>query len=145
MRDYGTVLRKAFFDTLKNAIVVNGTTIPIFDEKMEAGTRNDLFIKISSQDVRHDNTKCHFRARCTITLMVVDSTKSVGGKLLVDQVSDNILNILYPTKKTNTLDVAPPYQLVTSYFDTSETFFGKSADGYETGKILYFQNTINQS
>lgn len=144
MRDYGTVIRKAYFNALKNAIVVNGTTIPVFDEKFETGN-SQLFIKISSQDMDELNTKCHFRARCTIRLDVVELTKSVGGKLKVDEVTDKIFQTLYPTRKTNILDVEAPFQLVISKFRDSQTIFGKAADGYETAKVLFFSNIINQS
>ncbi len=144
MRDYGTVIRKAYFDALKNAIVIEGSTIPVFDEKHEVGN-SELYIKISSQDMQQQNTKCHFRAKCVIRLQVTELTKTVGSKLKSDQVSDLILTTLYPTKKTNILDIDPPFQLVTSVLDGTDTFFDKTQTGYTQGKLLYFSNTINQS
>lgn len=144
MRDWGTVIRKAYFDALRNAIVIEGATIPVFDEKMDT-EKNDIFIKIGPQETRNMNTKCHFRAACTIQIWIVDRRKSTASKLKIDDVANQILTTLYPTKKTNILDVDPPYQLVASVFDTSDTVFGKTADGFETTKVLYFQNTINQS
>lgn len=144
MKDYGTVIRKAYFNALKNAIVIDGSTIPVFDEKYETGN-SELFIKISSQDMQQRNTKRHFRAECTIRLQITEITKSVGGKLKADAVADAILTTLYPTRTTNILDIDPPYQLVVSVHESSDTFFDKTQTGFTTGKLLYFSNIINQS
>lgn len=146
MKDYGTILRKAYYDVIRNNVIVDSAPVPIVDEKIEDQPNSSVIIKIGTQDTQQTNTKNHFRAQCRVTVEIIQFTQSVITKLLIDDVANQILTLLYPTRKTNTLIVPSPYQLPVSELETTDTSpFVQQKAGLSISKVLVFNNIINQS
>ncbi len=146
MRDYGTIIRKAFYDVIKNEVTIDSGVVPIIDEKVEGNSGSAVVIRITTQDMQQQNTKHHFRATCRVLVEVTQYTKTAITKLKIDNVCNQILTLLYPDPKTIALTVPSPYQLPVSYLEGTDTSpFMKVEAGLAITKTLIFNNIINQS
>lgn len=147
MRDYGLVVRKAFFDKLNGQISSgqDGAIVPIVDEKVEDDQMGDLFIAMKSQSVTQQDTKSTKRAVCQIRLDIVQFTKTAASKTLLDYIADQILFLLYPNPRMHSLNPEGPYQISVSKLESSDTSPFQQVDGgYLITKSLIFSNRINQ-
>src|SRR5689334_11042694 len=100
MRDFDIPLRRAYFNALKDQITIEGAVIPVADSKLEEmKTEGDIYIMVTNQNTQSNNTKSTFKVVSEISLDIVHRMKSAGQKRIVDLVSDQILETLFPTRK----------------------------------------------
>jgi hypothetical protein len=146
MIDYDTGLRKGYYDVLVGLVSINGSVIPVVDEKLDTQlTEHDIYIKLTTQNVVQQNNKSYFAASVDLSIDIVQLTLSVGGKLTVDDVADQIYNLLFPTKNTITVILPGPLKLTNAYLQNSTTDpMRETPKGFITIKTLTFFNRIIQ-
>lgn len=147
MRDYGLVVRKAFYDKINGQINSgpDNFIVPVVDEKIEDDQPSDLFIALKSQSVTQQDSKSTKRALCQIRLDIVQFTRTAKSSTLLDYIADQILFLIYPNERLHSLVPEGPYQISTSKLDSMETLPLERVDnGYLSTKSLYFSNRINQ-
>lgn len=109
-------LRKAYLEKLKD-VEVNGVKIPFYDERVGAkppiiGTATAYGI-ITNQTANDILIKCGFYQDCSITIDIVTKyPKQMGGKLLSEQISGKVLELLR-TGDTSDYPVMEGFQIVT--------------------------------
>lgn len=147
MRDYGLVVRKAFYDKLNGQINSgpDNFIVPVVDEKVENDQNSDLFIALKSQNVTQQDSKSTKRAVCQINLDIVQFTKTAASKTLLDYIADQILFLIYPNERMHSLQAIEGYQISVSKLDSMETSPFQAVDGgFLITKTLIFSNRINQ-
>ncbi len=100
MRDTQKILRSAIYQALNNTVVVNGNTIPVFDEARSVTSAANVFILLSTQQESANDTDDTFMTTSSIDLEVIHKTGAAVSKDLMDDVSNAILTILFPTAWT---------------------------------------------
>ena len=89
-------LRKAFFDKLNN-IMVDGFSIPCFDERVTGSFVPFHYILLSTQTKREDKyNKCNDRWDCDILLDIITTypaTGNTGSKLLAENIEEQVINL----------------------------------------------------
>lgn len=147
MKDYGYHIRQGYFNAINGLITYEGGTIPVIDEKLDHQlTEHDIYIKLSTQNDQQVNNKCYFAATCEVVADIVHRTKSVGGKMVVDDISDQMLTLLFPTPKTTTVTVPDPMQLSYARFENASTSPLRDVPGgFIQIKTLTFSNRVAQT
>jgi hypothetical protein len=111
MRNTKLALRKAVYDLLKDQIVIDEVTIPVFDEKRQAGVGSgNLFIVLSTQQESESTwqTDCNFCNRSSIDIEIMVKTAYEVTKDTQDEVEQQILDILFPSYAGDVLQDAVP-------------------------------------
>lgn len=146
MIDYDTGLRKGYYDALSGNVTIEGSEIPVVDEKLDTQlTEHDIYIKLTTQNVSQGNNKSYFAANVDMNIDIVQFTKSVGGKLIVDDVADQVYSLLFPTKNTNAIVVPSPLKLTFAHLQNSTTEPTRKVEGgFITIKTLTFLNRVTQ-
>jgi hypothetical protein len=111
MRNTKLALRKAVYDLLKDQIVIDEVTIPVFDEKRQAGVGSgNLFIVLSTQQESESTwqTDCNFCNRSSIDIEIMVKTAYEVTKDTQDDVEQQILDILFPSYGGDVLQDAVP-------------------------------------
>lgn len=122
MRDWGYYLRKAYFDALNEKVMYEDAIIPVVDEKVDQRiSEGNIYIKLYTQNESQNNTKCYFAANGELVIDIVHKTHTAVSKMVVDAVGDQILNLLFPTRKSTSLSIAPPFLLSYARFERSDT------------------------
>ena len=146
MVDIGQKLRKAYFTALDGSITYEGSAVPIVDEKLDVNiTEHDIYVLMTSQNEVDTNNKSYFARECDIVLRVINRRKATGTKEAVENVSDQILTVLFPTKNTTGLTVDSPLKL--SYARLTQAEYNPLAqeqDSFIISKSLTFKNRIIQ-
>jgi hypothetical protein len=149
MNDAGQAIRKAYFAALNNQVgnpENAANKIPVVDEKLDLNiTDHDLYILIGGQAENLNNVKNMWAKECDISLTVVNRRKSTNSKTYIENISDQILTILFPTRTTNGLTVTSPFKLTYARLTSAQYAFDKSNDGWQISKTLVFRNHITQS
>jgi hypothetical protein len=111
MRNTKLALRKAVYDLLKDQIVIDEVTIPVFDEKRQAGVGSgNWFIVLSTQQESESTwqTDCNFCNRSSIDIEIMVKTAYEVTKDTQDEVEQQILDILFPSYVGDVLQDAVP-------------------------------------
>jgi hypothetical protein len=149
MNDAGGIIRKAFFDALDNEVENPenaANKIPVVDEKLDLNiTEHDLYILIGGQGGTVLGIKDAWMKEIDISLTIVNRRKATNSKTYVENICDQILTILFPTRNTNGLTVASPFKLTYARLTSEQYNFEKLADGWQISKTLVFRNHITQS
>lgn len=149
MNDAGQVIRKSYYEALNNQVdnpESPATKIPVVDEKLDLNiTEHDLFILIGGQAGTVQGVKTMWAKEMDIALTVVNRRKATNTKTLIENICDQILTILFPTRTTNGLSVAAPFKLTYARLTGEQYDFKEIADGFQISKTLTFKNYICQS
>lgn len=146
MKDSG-IIRKAYFDALNGQLLLDGLTqVPIGDEKVDQGiTASDLYVLIGAQNETDVSNKTNWALNVELALTIVNRREATNTKTEVEQISDQILGILFPTKTTNGLSVATPYTISLANLSGSEYYFKPiQSGGWQITKQLTFKNRLTQ-
>lgn len=149
MNDTAGAIRKAYFEALNNMVAnPDGgvTAIPVVDEKLDLNiTEHDLYILISGQAGTPRDVKNMWVKEEDINITVVNRRKATNSKLLIENIADQILTIIFPTRTTNGLSIESPFKLTYARLINDQTNFEKLQDGWQVSKSLIFKNHITQS
>lgn len=146
MIDYDTGLRKGYYDVLNGNVTVNGSVIPVVDEKLDTQlTEHDIYIKLTTQNVTQGNNKSYFAANVDLNIDIVQRTDTVASKLTIDDVADQVYTLLFPTRNTTAIVLPSPLKLTFAHLQNSTTEpTRKETVGFITIKTLTFLNRVTQ-
>lgn len=150
--DVSEALRRAYF-TLLNPLVVDGVTIPVFDEFVNPGMSIPVLDNASvyvvlqdQQEVEGTQNFCAYRQNCNITVRVVTKypTNMAIGKRVSEKVSNVIQSIIKPTGKTHALTNGNGYSYQRVTKDVSRSLFEEANGQTAISKVIIYNNTVNQ-
>lgn len=141
MKDPGYSLRKAYFDKLNGNVLLNSTTVNIYDNIPNHAEYP--YIQIANISTADESTKDNFNTNCVVTLQLYTGTAGYSySKKDVDTLSNQVLQLL--VSKTNKPDAGPDFSIITSQLESS-TYLETQYDGfYEVRKIIRIRNIIEQ-
>jgi hypothetical protein len=149
MNDVGEAVRKGFYNALNNAIAIPGDPIgkvPIVDEKLDLNiTENDLYMLIGGQQETTTNTKSNWGNEVDLSITIVNRRKATNSKTTIENIADQMLQILFPTRVTFGLSVDSPFRLSYTKYMNSQYTFEKLVDGWQINKQLIFKTRITQT
>ena len=146
MIDIGQKLRKSYFDALDGNLTWDGGAVPVVDEKLDVQiTDQDVYIIMTAQNEVDANNKTYWARECDIELRIINRRKATNTKEVVENVSDQVLTLLYPTKNTTVLAIDSPLSLTYSRLTNAEYDpLAQTEDGFVISKKLVFKNRITQ-
>jgi hypothetical protein len=149
MNDPGQVVRKSFYDALNDQVLNPEneiTTIPIVDEKLDLNiTEADLYMLIGGQAENPANTKSSWVDEVDLNITVVNRRKATNSKTTVENISDQLLGILFPTKTTFGINIPEPFKLSVMRKVSAQYTFDKTNDGWIISKAIIFRTRITQT
>lgn len=148
MVDTGTAIRAAYFEILNGNVFIEGAAIPFVDEKLDAEiSEQDIYVLFTSQDeeVESESNKSQTVNDVLTKMQIVNRRRATGNKEKVEDVSNQILTLLFPTVNTWAVSLDDPLYLVFSLFVNGQyNPIGKDENGFIVSKILTFKNRITQ-
>lgn len=146
MRDAGEAIRKGFFNALNGQITIEGSPIPIVDEKLDLNiTEHDLYMLIGGQQETTANTKSTWANEIDLSVTVVNRRKATNSKTTIENIADQMLQILFPTRTTFGLSIDAPIKLSYVKYMNGQYTFEKLVDGWQISKQLIFKTRITQT
>jgi len=100
MRDTKKILRYAIYNALSGNVSYNSANVPVYDEKKKVSSTDNIYILLSTQQETSDNTFSAFMNNSSIDLEVYHKTGSEVSKDIMDDVSNTILEVIFPTPST---------------------------------------------
>lgn len=146
MIDIGQKLRKAYYDSLAGNLVYKGTFVIVLDEKME----NDIsaypvYVLFTTQSEVDANNKSYFARECDMVINIINQRKSANSKEIVEDISDQILKRLFPTKTTLGLTLDLPFRLSYARLTNAEyNPLTMTESGFVISKSLTIRNRVIQ-
>jgi hypothetical protein len=146
MNDAGQAVRKSYYDTLNGQVEYDGSPVPIVDEKLDLNiTEHDLYMLIGGQGGSVLPVKTIWAKEMDISITVVNRRKATNSKTIIENLCDQILTILFPTRTTNGLTVPNPFKLTYARLVREDYAFDKEQTEWVISKVLIFRNHITQS
>jgi hypothetical protein len=149
MNDSGQAVRKGFYSALFNAVEIPGDPInkvPIVDEKLDLNiTDHDLYMLIGGQQATAVNTKQTWGKEVDLNITVVNRRKATNSKTIIENISDQMLLILFPTRTSFGLSIEAPFKLSYVKYISDSYQFEKLADGWQISKAIVFKTRITQT
>jgi len=149
MNDVGQAVRKGFYIALFNAIAIPGDPIqkvPIVDEKLDLGiTDHDLYMLIGGQQANEANTKQTWGKEVDLNITVVNRRKATNSKTIIENIADQMLQVLFPTRTSFGLSVDAPFKLSYVKYVSESYQFEKLVDVWQISKAMVFKTRITQT
>lgn len=146
MNDAGQAVRKGFYTALNGNITIEGAPIPIVDEKLDLDiTEHDLYMLIGGQQANAANTKSTWAKEVDLNITVVNRRKSTNSKTIIENIADQMLRVLFPTKTSFGLTVDVPFKLSYVKYVSDSYQFEKLTDGWQISKAMVFKTRITQT
>ena len=148
MNDPGQVVRKGIYDALNDQVInpVNAVSkVPVVDEKLDLNiTEHDLYILIGGQSETPVNTKSSWANEVDLSLTLVNRRKATNSKTTIEDIADQVLGILFPTRTTFGITISEPFQLSYVKRVSAQYNFQKLEDGWEISKSIVLKTRITQ-
>lgn len=146
MIDIGQKLRKAYFNVLSGHLFYNGSPVPVVDEKIESNiAENELYVMFMTQNEQNMNTKTYWGRECELVVTIVNHRLATNTKEAVENVSTQILELLFPSRNSNALNLESPLKLSLAYLTNAEyNPLTKTDTGFFVSKVLVFKNRVIQ-
>lgn len=146
MRDTSKILRYAVYNALSGNITYGGTNIPVYDEKKKIHDKASVYVLLSTQqEVPGNDIQGVFDTESIIDLEICYKTGSEISKDVLDDVSNEVLQILLPTPTTIGIQQPSGFQIQNFRYSGSLTrTFEISQTESIVRKILKFSSTIIQ-
>ena len=146
MNDAGQAVRKGFYDTLDGQITIEGSPIPIVDEKLDLNiTEHTLYMLIGGQQANPANTKTTWVKEVDLNITIVNRRKATNSKTTIENIADQMLQILFPTRTTFGLSISDPFKLSYAKYISESYTFEKLVDGWQISKQMIFKTRITQT
>ena len=144
-------VRRAIFNAL-GTVNYNGATIPVFDEYVNPnvaiptvnGSECYILIQDQQEDTNIQQTFCHDRTNCNITLRVVTKFKGVGGKATSEGIMDIVVKKIKPTPRTHTLQDVDVYRIQDVRIELSRSYSEFANNQTAINKVTIFNVIVNQ-
>lgn len=148
MNDSGTAIRKSYFNALNGLIEIEGSPIPVVDEKLDVNiTDHDIYVMMMDQveDLSTNAVKTYWSNECLLRMQICNQRKATNTKEIVESVADQILTILFPDRLTNALSIDAPFSLTyAKYLNGQYSPVVQNQLGFIITKTLTFKNRITQ-
>ena len=146
MIDIGQKLRKAYFTALDGNLTWDGAAVPVVDEKLDVQiTDQDVYVIMTAQNEVDANNKSYWARECDIEMRIINRRKATNTKEVVEDASNQVLTILFPTKNTVGISIDSPLSLTYSRLTNAEYDpLAQTDDGFVISKKLVFKNRITQ-
>lgn len=148
MNDAGKVVRKGFYDALNSQLEHpdNGaTTIPVVDEKLDVNiTEHDLYVLIGGQAASPADNKSHWVREVDLNITIVNRRKATNSKVIIENISDQMLEIIFPTRTTFGISIEQPFLLSYVKYQSENYVFDQTPDGWEIKKSIVLRTRITQ-
>lgn len=146
MLDIGQKLRKAYFTVLNGNILYEGGVVPIVDEKLDVNiSEHDVYILMQAQNEIDVPNRCYPITDCDISMRIVSQLASVGKKEVVENISNQVLTLLFPVHNYNTLSIDAPLKIIYAVKTNSEySPLVQNESGFIISKTLTIKNRIKQ-
>lgn len=146
MVDIGQKIRKAYYEALTGNLVYESSVIPVVDEKLDVNiTEHDIYVLMQAQNEVDRNNKSFWARECDLSMRIVNQRKATNEKEVVEDVSNQILTILFPTRTTTSLAIDAPLKLVWARLINSEySPLIQNETGLIISKTITFKNRITQ-
>lgn len=146
-QDVGQPLRAAYFSVLNGQLTYEASVIPIVDEKLDVDiTEHDIYVLMLDQIEDDTNAnKSNWATEVLLRMQVVNQRKSTNTKEVVEDISNQILTILFPTRTTTSLSLTAPLSL--TYAKKVSANYNpliQNDRGFLISKVLEFKNRITQ-
>lgn len=150
--DVSEALRRAYYSVL-NPLVVDGVTIPVFDEFVNPQVtipildNASVYVVLQDQQEYEGNQNfCSYRQNCNITVRVVTKypTNLSIGKRVSEKVSNVIQMLIKPTGKTHALVNGNGYSYQRVTKEVSRTLFEEANGQTAISKVIIYNNIVNQ-
>lgn len=113
MKDTKKILRSAIYTALNGNVSYNAVNVPVYDERVPSTTTSNLFIAFSTQqeqDVEEQDST--WVTDSFIDFDIVNKTASEVSKDINDDVYEDVLEILFPTRLTIGITVPSGFQFL---------------------------------
>ena len=142
MLDCTNNLRQCYLNILKNNVIYNGKTIPVYGQ-MPFETTPSIYIILSSVNESADNNNQLFISDSDIDIDIFVEQYRKPDLSVVDAISSLVLNLLIPT--TGIHDVGDAYfQIYPLSRIASRYLNSNDGDVYLSRKIITINNSIIQ-
>jgi hypothetical protein len=113
MKDTMKPFRKAIYDRLKNNVVYKSTAVAIYDEKVFTGETPIVYILFGTQREQNvDDTDCAWETRSSIDILIISRTQSETSKDVLDDISNNILDLLLNLPGSDNLAAQTGFKII---------------------------------
>jgi hypothetical protein len=145
VNDPDKAIRTAYKNALDGNLTFNSLPVPVVDEKLHADDRNDVYVMFSTQNANDKPNKTYHATEVNLAVLVVNRRESTVQKSVIDNISDQILQIVLPTLNTHGLTIGSPFKITFVKRDNSNTEGAKLEDGtFIIAKQINFRNRITQ-
>jgi hypothetical protein len=110
MRDPNKIFRDALIQALDGNLTYDGSPVNVFNEQAEPGN-NNTYVIISSQSSAQEPNLSGFGHQCMIMMDVITKQYHLVTKDVVDEVSEQITEILFPSVQANGLVSQSGFQI----------------------------------
>jgi hypothetical protein len=122
LKDTKKILRLALFNALNGNVLFNAATVSVYEEKLPSGVAPDMFILLlNQQETPQDFNSEVFITRSSIDIEVIHKTGSDVSKDDIDNVYNDIMEIVFPARKTLGLTIPVGFQFQEGYIESCFT------------------------
>jgi hypothetical protein len=148
MRDVGQAIRQAYFEALQGNVVFEGNAIPFVDEKLDIDiNEQNIYVLFTTQDEEGQGVqnKTKFVSEVLLKMVIVNQRQATSTKETVEDISNQILQTLFPTRTTWSVSLASPLSLTYARFVNAQyNPLVQTDQGFQISKVLTFKNRITQ-
>lgn len=148
MRDVGQAIRQAYFEALQGNVVFEGNVIPFVDEKLDIDiNEQNIYVLFTTQDEEGQGVqnKTKFVSEVLLKMVIVNQRQATSTKETVEDISNQILETLFPTRTTWSVSLASPLSLTYARFVSAQyNPLVQTDQGFQISKVLTFKNRITQ-
>lgn len=107
------ILNLAVFNALNGNLSWDGDNVPVYDEKRRVNATDNIYVVLSTQQESDaPQTSDAFITLSTIDIEILHKTDYEVSKTVVNNISNQILNIIFPTPQTNGMPVQDHFQIL---------------------------------
>lgn len=137
MRDVGTAVRKAIYTAIYGNVKWEGAAVPVADEKLDKLiTDSNLYILFDTQTETQINVKCHYATSVNLNIRVVQKRQATNSKTVVEDLANQIMQILKPTKLATGFTLPAPFKLSLFNISSAEYQFTEDQNGFIIWKLI---------
>lgn len=148
MVDIGVHLRSAYYAVLNGNITIEGNQIPVVDEKLDVDvSEQDAYVMFITQTEETETVanKTNYVNETLMRIQVVNQRRATNTKEIVEEVSSQILSLLFPAKNTTAITLGSPLNLTYAKYVTGDYRpLTKNDKGFLISKVLTFKNRVTQ-
>lgn len=148
MKDIGTLLRQAYFEALQGQVVYEGNAIPFVDEKLDIDiNEQNIYVLFTTQDEEGSGVqnKTKFVSEVLLKMVIVNQRQATNTKETVEDISNQILETLFPSRTQWNLSLDNPLSLTYARFVSGQyNPLVQTDQGFQISKVLTFKNRITQ-